>query len=113
MLFFLLATDPIRYVGSQCCVIVDKIFVVVLPHVKLPSTVYMVIRTGFVSNGEHNVLRATGYTRPVSLFKIRSSVRAKYAKMSAKKLHSMITPVGMFWHILKLLCDLECSCRKL
>ena len=63
---------------------------------KLPATVYIVFSIGFVSIGEHNVLRATGYTRPLSVFKVRSSVRNKYAKMSTKKLRSLITPVGMF-----------------
>ena len=56
--------------------------------------------TGFVSNGEHNELRATGYTRPVSVLKIKASVKTKYSRMSAKKLFMMITPVGMQFLIL-------------
>ncbi len=40
---------------------------------------------GFVSNGEHNELRAKGYTRPVSIFNIKSVVRAKYSRMSANE----------------------------
>lgn len=51
---------------------------------------------GFVSNGEHNVLRAAGYTRRVSLLRIKASVRGKYFKLSANKLCKMITAVGKF-----------------
>ena len=54
--------------------------------------VYMSL--GFVSNGEHNELRAMGYTRPVSVFRIKASVRAKYSKIGEKKLLKMINPIG-------------------
>ncbi len=47
-----------------------------------------------MSNGEHNELRAKGYTHPVSIFNIKSGIRAKYSRMSAKKLKKMITPIG-------------------
>ena len=46
---------------------------------------------GFVSDGEFNELRAVGYTRPLSIFKVRANVRAKYAKMGKMKLMKMIT----------------------
>ena len=55
---------------------------------------------GFVSNGEHNVLRAMGYTRPVSVLRIKSEVKARYSRMSVKKLCAMITPNGMLHHAL-------------
>lgn len=50
-----------------------------------------------MSNGEHNELRCTGYTRPVNVLKIKSDMRAKYSKMSVKKLMRMITPDGKLY----------------
>jgi hypothetical protein len=50
---------------------------------------------GFVCNGEFNYLRSKGYTRPVSIFQIRSSVKKKYRKTSKKKLIAMLTPKRM------------------
>lgn len=47
---------------------------------------------GFVSNGEYNVLRAKGYTRPLSVLKIKADVRVKYSKMGIKKMTEMISP---------------------
>ena len=47
--------------------------------------------TGFVSNGEFNEFRGMGYTRPLSILKIRADMRAKYARMGKKKLMQMIT----------------------
>ena len=44
---------------------------------------------GLCTDGEFNSLRNQGYSRPLSIFKIRNDVRSKYAKMS--KL-SMLTP---------------------
>ncbi len=41
---------------------------------------YLVV--GFCSDGEFNSLRNRGYTRPLSVFAIRSDVRSKYARMS-------------------------------
>ena len=54
----------------------------------------------FIGNGEHNVLRAMGYTRPVSVLRIKSEVKARYSRMSVKKLCAMITPNGMLHHAL-------------
>ncbi len=36
-----------------------------------------------------------GYTRPVSVLRIKSTVKDKYSRMSVKKLLTMITPDGM------------------
>ena len=46
---------------------------------------YLCILIGFCSNGEYNAMRSQGYTRPLSVFKIRSNVCSKYAKMSKKQ----------------------------
>ena len=50
------------------------------------------IHVDSVSNGEFNSLRAKGYTRPISIFAIRSQIRNKYARMSHKAMASMLTP---------------------
>ena len=39
-------------------------------------------------------MRNNGYTRPLSVLKIRSDVRSKYARMSRKKMVAMLTPIG-------------------
>lgn len=52
------------------------------------------LTVGFCSDGEFNSLRSRGYTRPISVFAIRSDVRSKYARMSQKKMMSMLTPTG-------------------
>ena len=49
---------------------------------------------GFVSNREHNTLRAMGYDRPVSVLRIKADMKAKYNRMSKKRLCAMITPDG-------------------
>ena len=49
---------------------------------------------GFCSNGEYNAMRSQGYTRPLSVFKIRSNVRSKYAKMSKTKMLAMLSSKG-------------------
>ena len=49
---------------------------------------------GFCSNGEYNAMRSQGYTRPLSILKIRSNVRSKYAKMSKKRMMSMLSSKG-------------------
>jgi len=82
-----------------------EIYTFMLVHVHVSGYAYMyyvIMQTlkscfvpGFVSNGEHNTLRAVGYTRPLSVLNIKSSVRAKYYKMNSQKLIAMITPVGM------------------
>ena len=53
--------------------------------------VYLCFCAGFVANGEYNVLRSNGYTRPLSVFKVRADTRGKYAKMGKKKMLRMIT----------------------
>lgn len=50
------------------------------------------LNLGFCSDGEFNSMRSQGYTRPLSIFKIRSSIRSKYAKSSKKKMIDMLTP---------------------
>lgn len=62
---------------------------------------------GFVSNGEYNSLRSNGYSRPLSVLKLKSDARTKYSKMGPKKLLDMLTPIGeshlsittMFMHV--------------
>lgn len=49
---------------------------------------------GFCSNGEFNSMRNRGYTRPISVFLIRSQVRAKYARLSESTMLAMLTPKG-------------------
>ena len=48
--------------------------------------------TGFCSNGEYNSMRSQGYSRPLSVLKIRSNVRSKYARMSKQRMLAMLTP---------------------
>ena len=40
------------------------------------------------------MFRVKGYTRPLSVLKLRSLVRNKVAKMSLSKMESMLCPVG-------------------
>ena len=47
---------------------------------------------GFTANGEFNVLRSKGYSRPLSILRIKADSRAKYAKMGVKKMIAMILP---------------------
>ena len=47
---------------------------------------------GFTTDGEWNSLHAKGYTRPLSVFQIRSDARRKYAHMSLQKMIAMISP---------------------
>ena len=56
---------------------------------------------GFVSNGEYNTFRSKGYTRPLSIFQIRSEVRNRYARMNVKsmKAKAMLNPIGMYTNI--------------
>ena len=49
---------------------------------------------GFVSNGEYNVFRHKGYTRPLSVFQIQSQARKKYSTTSEKKMKEMFTTIG-------------------
>jgi len=46
---------------------------------------------GFVANGEFNEFRGMGYTRPLSILRIRANARTKYSKMSKKILVQMMT----------------------
>lgn len=50
---------------------------------------------GFVSNGEYNVFRYKGYTRPLSVFQLRSLARNKFRNMGLKKMKGMLTPKGV------------------
>ena len=54
--------------------------------------VHVRIHTGFVSNGEFNYLRTKGYTRPLSVLKIRADVLNKYNRLRHSTLLSMLTP---------------------
>lgn len=55
-----------------------------------------ILTLGFTTNGEWNSLRTKGNTRPLSVLQIRSDVRAKYAKLKAKKLIRMLSPKCKF-----------------
>ncbi len=66
---------------------------------------YLFIYLGFVSNGEFNYFRRKGYSRPLSVFRIRSLVRAKYSRMKVAVMESMLTPKGIY-----LQCTCTCMC---
>ena len=53
---------------------------------------------GFVSNGEYNVFRLKGYTRPVSVLKVKSNARNKFSSVAASTMEKMLTPKGSVWH---------------
>ncbi len=59
----------------------------------LTNTSY--IPVGFGSNGEFNSMRNRGYTRPISVFCIRSKIRAKYARLAESTMLAMLTPKGI------------------
>ena len=46
---------------------------------------------GFSSDGEYNSMRNKGYTRPLSVLQIRSTIRAKYSRLSKKVMLEMLT----------------------
>ena len=48
---------------------------------------------GFVSNGEYNSLRSTGYSRPLSVLKLKANARSKYAQMGKTKMLKMLSPI--------------------
>ena len=52
------------------------------------------LHVGFVSNGEYNAFRIKGFSRPLSILKIRSLARNKVARMSVSKMEAMICLVG-------------------
>ena len=54
-----------------------------------------VIAVGFTTDGEWNSLRTKGYSRPLSVFQIRSDARSKFSRMSLKRMIAMITPQCM------------------
>ena len=41
-------------------------------------------------------MRYKGYSRPISVFKIRSDVRAKYSGLSERDMLNMLTPICIF-----------------
>lgn len=51
---------------------------------------------GFVSNGEYNVFRLKGYTRPVSVLKLRSAARTKFSSTVISTMEKMLTPKGRY-----------------
>ena len=55
---------------------------------------HLVFVVGFCSDGEFNSLRNRGYTRPLSLFAVRSDVRSKYSRMSISTMKAMLTSKG-------------------
>lgn len=63
-------------------------------HIHLINCKVNMPSIGFCSNGEYNAMRNQGYTRPLSIVKIRSNVRSKYAKMSRKQMISMLSSRG-------------------
>ena len=69
-------------VVTRCACIRVFIILIILLHV------------GFVSNGEYNVFRAKWYTRPLSVLRLRSLARNKFARMSVSKMEKIISPTG-------------------
>ena len=72
--------------------------------------------TGFCSNGEYNTMRSQGYTRPLSVLKIRSNVRSKYARMSKQRMLAMLTPkceifdiVSIWYNYITIIIHVYCS----
>lgn len=56
---------------------------------------FLVIKcVGFVSNGEYNVFRTKGFSRPLSILRLRSDARKKIASMPVSKLEQMLSPKG-------------------
>ncbi len=47
---------------------------------------------GLSSDGEYNSMITKGYTRPLSWLQIRSTIRAKYSRLSKKVMLEMLTP---------------------
>ena len=41
-------------------------------------------------------MRYKGYSRPISVFKIRYDVHAKYSRLSERDMLNMLTPIRMF-----------------
>ena len=68
-----------------------------------------------VGNGEFNALRNQGYTRPLSILKIRSIVRSKYARkrmiqmMSSKGYKNPKRQLCVQVYIRKSTCTYTCS----
>lgn len=49
--------------------------------------------SGFVSNGEYNSLRSTGYSRPLSVLQLKANAQAKYVQLGKTKMLKMLSPV--------------------
>lgn len=47
---------------------------------------------GFVANEEYNSMRASGYSRPLSILHIKASARSKFSKMGKRSMEEMLTP---------------------
>ena len=57
---------------------------------------YLYNHAGYTTNGEFNSLRTKGRSRPTSILQIKEEVKAKYARMSLKKMVSMLSPKREF-----------------
>lgn len=57
------------------------------------ACVAAIFAIGLTTNLEWNSLRMKGRTRPLSVLQIRADARAKYSRMSAKKMKGMLTPI--------------------
>lgn len=44
-------------------------------------------------------MRYKGYTRPLSIFKIRADVRSRYSRMSEHAMMDMLTPICMYYNV--------------
>ena len=51
------------------------------------------LSSGFVSNGEYNSLRSTGYSRSLSVLKLKANSRSKYAQIGKTKMLKMLSPI--------------------
>ena len=61
--------------------------------------VHTYVYISFVSNGKYNVFRLKGYTRPVSVLKVRSSARSKFSSVAISTMEKMLNPIGMYYFL--------------
>ncbi len=50
---------------------------------------------GFVSNGEYNVFRMKGFSRTLSVLRLRSEARTMFASISKSRMEKMLCPEGL------------------
>lgn len=63
-----------------------------------------------MSNGEYNVFRYKGYTRPLSIFQLKAMSRKKFMYIGVKKMKGMLTPTGTVVYTYMHMCNVSHSC---